>query len=121
MRNEDPPNKEVHAEDLTEALSKLRTKLNQDGTDPTSPVSPDHSTTHDQPGPSLEDRGRPRSGSSTVIYHPGDDGSSSYLPAVMVEDTTESPETSSLKEASNSGINVTPTARPPVELMEDAA
>jgi hypothetical protein len=62
---------------------------------------------------------RQRSGSTTLVYHPEHHGSNPALPAISVEDTsdTESPETSSPMEGVESGP-ILHTARPPVELME---
>ncbi|EEQ87604.2 hypothetical protein RJZ56_004332 [Blastomyces dermatitidis] len=117
MRNEDPPNKEVHAADLAEALQRLETPtgaaapdVDSDmnmtsescgaGHDPDTPVSVSsdvHMHGSDQEGSSARLRstytrpvatGRERSGSSTLIYDPEYHGSSPHLPAVMVEDTT---------------------------------
>ncbi|KAI9889468.1 MAG: hypothetical protein M1814_005251 [Vezdaea aestivalis] len=101
MRNEEPPNKEVHAEDLASALARLHGRPHQ----PISPTSPDE----DQSAPT-----RARSGSTTVIYQPTNDGDDLKLPAIAVVDTTNSEDDSS--DASPIG-NVVHTARPPVELM----
>lgn len=122
MRNEGPPNKEVHADDLASALAKLRARPTAGGQDPVSPVSP--TATLDGEGRKEGTRivNRQRSGSSTVVYHPGDHGDSPHLPAVMVEDTTESPGDLSPIEAQLDGSEskiLAHTARPPVELMGD--
>ena len=143
MRNEEEPNKEVHASDLVEALSQLKTAgvpLPQPGsTDPDTPVSPPSGTIRANGGqeharmaswpttawPSAPSR--QRSGSSTVIYHPEHHGNSPHLPAVMVEDTDPVIDTTLNMEMD---IDISPvedegspkimahTARPPVELME---
>ena len=57
-----------------------------------------------------------------MIYRPEDHGDSPHLPAVMVEDTTGSPdEMSPIEEPIAAGDRpMIHTARPPVELMEDA-
>jgi hypothetical protein len=105
MKLEGAPNKQVHADDLAEALAKLHHRPQTDL--PASPMS-DGET----------DQRRQRSGSSTMIYHPGDHGDSPNLPAIAVEDFTVEPE-------QMSPIDVEPrlikahTARPPVELMMD--
>jgi len=108
LKNEEPPNKEVHPEDLAEALAKLHARPKE----PESPVSP---TDGGSNGGS-----RQRSGSSTMIYHPQDHGDSPHLPAVVVEDTT----TEMVDEPSPldipDGDKILHTARPPVELMSDA-
>ena len=119
MRNEEPPNKEVHADDLASALAKLHAR--SQGAEPASPISP----TVDGEGNSLREgtrlMNRGRSGSSTVVYHPEDHGDSPHLPAVMVEDTTESPGGLSPlggEQCDGSGGRILAhTARPPVELV----
>lgn len=105
MKLEDAPNKQVHAEDLAEALAKLhhRPKFNDF---PSSPISDG------------ECEGRRRSGSSTMIYHPGDHGDSPALPAIAVEDFTDEPGTISPITAEKPIL--AHTARPPVELMGDS-
>ncbi|PGH03884.1 hypothetical protein AJ79_07242 [Helicocarpus griseus UAMH5409] len=145
MRNEDPPNKEVHAADLAEALGKLGTTNpdrfveNSAGQDPDTPVSLSsdvHMHGSDQegmgrsstwpPSSTCMSAGRQRRGSSTVIYDPEHHGGSSHLPAVMVEDTSIN-----IQPADDSEMDISPvldsgstkrilthTARPPVELME---
>ncbi|TKA32862.1 hypothetical protein B0A50_01088 [Salinomyces thailandicus] len=115
MRNEDPPNKEVHAEDLAAALSRLDAKpaaddaLHQDaeGRDEVA-VQPRMGT-------------RQRSGTGTVVYDPQDHGHSPDLPAIAVEDTSESllptqdGDVSPMEGVEKKFVH---TARPPVELME---
>ena len=126
MRNEGPPNKEVHADDLASALAKLHARPTAGGQDPASPVSPTATLDGDGAGGRREGTrivNRQRSGSSTVVYHPGDHGDSPHLPAVMVEDTTESPGDLSPIDGQLDGSGSTilaHTARPPVELMDDA-
>jgi len=100
MQNEAAPNKQVHAEDLAEALAKLHAKPNTDL--PASPVS-------DNEG------GRQRSGSSTTIYNPNDHGCSPNLPAISVEDLTGENEISPIEQEKPILAH---TSRPPVELME---
>ncbi|KAL1965554.1 hypothetical protein VTN77DRAFT_5638 [Rasamsonia byssochlamydoides] len=118
-RPEDPPNKEVHASDLAEALAKLRTEQQggsgaADATDPASPVS----IARTGSWPASSGSGQ-RSRSSTVIYNPSDHGGSPNLPAVMVEDTSDDfdVEMSSLVDFVPKR-KIPHTARPPVELME---
>ncbi|KAF3008676.1 hypothetical protein E8E13_009138 [Curvularia kusanoi] len=111
MRNEDAPNTVVHPEDLAEALAKLHARPEAH-----SPVS--------DSGPSPITRRR--TGSTLVVYHPEDHGDSPQLPAISVEDTTETPEplTPDAMEGVEGpiatekamGRNVS-TARPPVEFM----
>lgn len=140
MRNEDPPNKQVHAADLAEALRKLRT-ANKSAADEglISPVSPTttqpFSVTNapvQRPASADRTRSRHRSRSSTIIYHPEAHGSNPHLPAVMVEDTTADDEHDEdnemldvdgdvAMELDGSGKKMKcHTARPPVELMSDA-
>jgi len=111
MKNEDPPNKEVHADDLAQALAKLHAR-NVPSQEPITPEG------MDTDGPITWDNGRARSGSTTMIYHPKDHGDSPGLPAISVEDTSESEdlEMSSMEDVSVEKL--TKTARPPVELME---
>lgn len=126
MRNEDPPNKEVHAGDLADALGRLGRvdssdmALDEESLGPESPVSPvDFAMggTEQQ-----QQRGRAqRSRSSTLVFHPAQHGSSPHLPAVMVEDTTVPGDSDSEMEASpveqGSKRIMAHTPRPPVELM----
>ena len=113
IQNEGAPNKVVHAEDLAVALARLHAHVDY-------PVSPTIETPIT----------RRRTGSSTIVYHPEDHGDSLALPAISVEDTTDSPlemDRSPSPDAMEGiegpiaqqkaqGINVA-TARPPVELM----
>jgi len=104
MKLEDAPNKQVHAEDLAEALAKLHHRPQTDL--PASPMSDGGS-----------DGRRQRSGSSTMIYHPNDHGHSPNLPAIAVEDFTDEPESLSPMEVDPKPI-AAHTARPPIELIE---
>lgn len=103
MKMEDAPNKQVHAEDLAEALAKLHARPRA-RSDLNSPISDNEGN-------------RKRSGSSTMIYNPNDHGDSPALPAIAVEDFTDEPESISPIEG---GPILAHTARPPVELMHDA-
>ncbi|KAI1210299.1 Calcipressin-domain-containing protein [Annulohypoxylon truncatum] len=103
MKLEDAPNKLVHAEDLAEALSKLRHQAAPAEASPVSPVD----------GASVF---RTRSRSSTLIYHPDEHGGSPNLPAISVDDMTDDP--MELSPSSQEGPIKAHTARPPVELME---
>ena len=110
MRNEDPPNKAVHAEDLATALARLHAKPNPDGD-----VDVQHANADGESGR--------RRGSSTIVYHPDDHGGSPGLPAVMVEDTTETLDgRNSLAlngEGESASLNsITHTARPPLDAMD---
>jgi len=107
MRNEEPPNKEVHADDLAVALAKLHAR-------PEVPRAPDMES-NPEVSPA---RIRSRSGSTTIVYHPAEHGDSPDLPAISVEDTTEEhdADVSPMDGVEKSGKFVA-TSRPPVELM----
>lgn len=123
MRNEDPPNKEVHASDLATALAKLKTDHSEPmNVDPATPVS----ISSDQRTSSFPMAGpQSRSRSSTIIFHPEDHGHSPNLPAVTVEDTSlpvdedvDMDLDEQLSPVEMSVHKMPPkTARPPVELM----
>lgn len=118
MHNEEAPNKIVHAEDLAVALSRLHA----DHIDAPSPT-----TAEGNPETSPIVRRR-RTGSSTIVYHPEDHGDSPNLPAIAVEDTTESPMAMSptvdmmegiegpIAQQKAQGKQIS-TSRPPVEFM----
>ena len=131
IREEDPPNKDVHAEDLQRALAGLGPNGRRMSADDEagSPMS-------EEEREGLEG-GRKRSGTgSMMVYHPKDHGDREDLPAVMVEDTTadgveedrQSPSPGELGTIDGEGEGggfgggriMTHTARPPVELMEGA-
>jgi len=112
MRNEEPPNKEVHAEDLSSALARLTARRSADEDS----EMPD-SASSDGPEERLGGANlRQRSGSTTIVYHPEDHGHSPDLPAISVEDTTGSPGDLTPMEVDKKPM--LHTARPPVELME---
>ncbi|KAI1817071.1 Calcipressin-domain-containing protein [Poronia punctata] len=103
VRLEDAPNKQVHADDLAEALAKLHHGAPAVAAE-ASPVSPTECGVL-----------RSRSRSSTLIYEPGEHGSSPHLPAISVDDMTDEPlEISPSREQPI----MAHTSRPPVELME---
>lgn len=104
MKLEDAPNKQVHAEDLAEALKKLHAKPNTD-----LPATPDGS------GNEREGGLRDRSG-STTIYDPEKLGHSPNLPAISVEDLSAGEWEVSPVEMEKPIL--AHTSRPPVELME---
>ncbi|KAI0011671.1 Calcipressin-domain-containing protein [Xylariaceae sp. FL0662B] len=103
MKLEDAPNKQVHAEDLAEALSKLRHQANP--ADNNSPVSPVE-------GGCASVTSRSRSRSSTLIYQPREDGGN--LPAISVDDMTDEPMAMSPTPEHTIPAH---TQRPPMELM----
>ena len=114
MRNEEPPNKAVHADDLASALAKLHGKPGAGGD--MSPAEIDESIT----GERMEMRGTV-SGSSTVVYHPSDHGDNPHLPAVTVEDTSKKMKDEDTDMSMGEPRIVAHTARPPVELMMDCS
>ncbi|KAH6621406.1 Calcipressin-domain-containing protein [Chaetomium sp. MPI-SDFR-AT-0129] len=117
QKMEDAPNTMVHAEDLADALAKLRHHDNPNGgVDVTmagtgaSPVSPVESS-----------RGKGRSRSSTLVFQPNPElGASPDLPCVIIHDMTDEPDEMSPIADAAPKMLVTHTARPPVELMLDA-
>jgi len=109
MKMEDAPNKQVHAEDLAEALAKLhgRPVPSVGGDMPASPASDGGFNS------SVTVGGRTRS-SSTTIYDPAEHGNSPGLPAISVIDTTGEFEPSPIEMEKPILAH---TSRPPVELM----
>lgn len=108
MKLEDAPNKQVHAEDLAEALAKLHARPNTDL--PASPISP----ADGEEGKTW----RQRSGSSTTIYNPTEHGHSPNLPAISVVDLTMAGEGEEISPIEVEKPIFAHTSRPPVELME---
>lgn len=118
MRDEDPPNKTVHATDLAAALGTIGRRNSDDLSEASlSPVEPVQAPVR----PTINTRvtqARGRSDSRTIVYQPQDHGHSPDLPAIAVEDTTESPSALDPEEASAGGGKLMAhTSRPPVELM----
>ena len=102
MKLEDAPNKQVHAEDLAEALAKLHHRPKTDL--PASPLS------------DTEDgAGRKRSSSRSTIYNPEEHGHNSNLPAIEVEDLTGDNNIAPIEEEKPILAH---TSRPPVELIQ---
>lgn len=106
-REEEPPNKDVHADDLAQALSRLSArKMSVDAAWANSPASPSNPR---------------RSRSSTIVFNPEEHGRSPDLPAIAVDDFTDEPEDEeTLRHEVQSGRALLHTSRPPVELMMDA-
>ena len=133
MRNEDPPNKEVHADDLASKLAALTGKMGpseepeerytaeqlhekqrHDADKPTVRI-PEESGSSGSGGPTSATSGRTRSRSSTVIYDPETHGDSPALPAVKVEDYTAEED---VRLDTDAKKIIAHTSRPPVELMD---
>ncbi|RLL98564.1 hypothetical protein CFD26_107393 [Aspergillus turcosus] len=119
MRTEEPPNKEVHASDLAQALAQLKTEQSVPAAvEPGTPMSiSDEKRTASWPVAMSQQRSR----SSTLIYNPEDHGGSPGLPAVMVEDTTVASDEEDVEMSPiDMSVKKLPpkTARPPVELMQ---
>ncbi|KAK0513852.1 hypothetical protein JMJ35_003574 [Cladonia borealis] len=122
IREEEPPNKEIIAADLAKALAGLsgsglsgsdlsgsgETGNGNNGEEKYSPMSEE-----ERGELGLVGDGRGRRGS--LVYHPGLHGVKEDLPAVMVVDTEEGV---GEEGAEGRGLEMTKTARPPVELME---
>lgn len=147
MREEDPPNKEVHAEDLLSALDRLTRDAETAHNVPASQLSsgPSASEVPVVKASETEPDGRPaengravqasrsnrqRSGSTTIVYQPEEHGHSPDLPAISVEDTTGDNGAAGVVDEEVSPVEVemegdgigggrvfAHTARPPVELM----
>ena len=103
-RDEEPPNKDVHADDLVHALERLSARKEDVDSQWGNGVSPTSNTI--------------RSRSSTIVFRPEAHGHSPDLPAIAVDDFTDEPEDEkNLREERHSGRSMIHTARPPVELM----
>lgn len=107
MREEGAPNEMVLAEDLASALEGLNARTN-------SRVRANGGLEDD--GSEGEDGKKRKSGTGTFVYHPEDHGGKEGLPAVMVEDTTGHED----EEEEERPKILAHTARPPVELMDNA-
>jgi len=110
MKLEDAPNTQVHAEDLADALAKLRHHNN--------PVTLDAGPSPISPAGSKGGRSR----SSTLLFQPQPElGNSPDLPCVTVDDMTDEPmDMSPLPISAAPRTLPVQTARPPVELMHHA-
>ncbi|ORY56122.1 Calcipressin-domain-containing protein [Pseudomassariella vexata] len=104
MKLEDAPNKQVHAEDLADALAKLHHRPAAGLDSPISPVD----------GGSV----RTRSRSSTLIFKPDQHSASPDLPSIAVDDMTDSPMDINPSPIGQEKPIMAHTSRPPVELME---
>ena len=113
IREEEPPNKDVHAEDLQRALAGLNgARRGSEGSD----IGAMSEEEREELGLN-NGLGRKRSG-SLCVYHPRVHGDREDLPTVMVVDTTADGEGEGEEEMDNSEggrVSLTKTARPPVE------
>ncbi|RPB05546.1 Calcipressin-domain-containing protein, partial [Choiromyces venosus 120613-1] len=110
MRNEEPPNAVVVAEDLAHALSRLAwVKTAKEGGE---------KKEEGEAGGASPIR-RPRSASSVLLFEPEEAGEGEKkMPVISVDDYTDSgDEASPVSPAAPVSL---PTARPPVELIQDA-
>ncbi|KAH6656304.1 Calcipressin family protein [Truncatella angustata] len=106
MRMEDAPNKQVHAEDLADALAKLHHRNVAPVDTPISPVE----------GASAPTRSR----SSTLIFQPNEPmAGSPALPCIAVDDMTDEPTEMSPSPMGSEKPILAHTSRPPVELMQE--
>lgn len=145
IREEEPPNKDTHAEDLQRALAGLNSAGGVQSTAATGEGKEAEAVGEEMEidafGKAAVEGSRKgdvlarreRSASTTMVYHPRDHGDREDLPAVTVEDTTgrkeeeddEEAGTGSLGETVDDGVGfsgkqiMAHTARPPVELMEE--
>ena len=139
MRPEDPPNKQVHAEDLADKLAKLSGKMGptideteDDGQREEATYTREQmqelkarpmiaipeSVPNAEPRSAESSTGMTRSRSSTIIYNPEAHGDSPALPAVTVEDYTV--EDGEAKLDTEAKRIIAHTSRPPVELMDES-
>lgn len=102
VKLEGAPNKQVHAEDLAEALANLN-KRAQATAQAHSNSPPRTGTRHARSG-------------STTIYNPSEHGLSPDLPAIEVEDLSNDSDISPIEKQEQRMY--THTSRPPVELMQ---
>ena len=139
MRHEDPPNKEVHPQDLADKLAKLSGKMGP-AVDETEDDKTHGEATYTREqiqeikavkptiaipelGSSAEPKsagsstGKTRSRSSTVIYDPEAYGDSPMLPAVKVEDYTMEDGDGEVKLDTEAKKIIAQTSRPPLELI----
>lgn len=113
-KQEDAPNKEVWARDLEAALRGVSsTDASGSEVDGLKNISGRITEAELIERQRQKANGRGRSG-SLMVYDPQAHGDSADLPAVMVEDTSEEPS------PVTGGPILAHTARPPVELMDDA-
>jgi len=117
MRDEEPPNRDVHAEDLAGALARV----NQEGEAKRRKDEAEKEL--DRQSPVKTSFAGRRSRSSTVVFDPEhhSTGSEVDLPAIAVEDYADGDEEEEDVDMFEEGRGkpMVHTARPPVELMEE--
>ena len=128
-REEEPPNKATHADDLERALAGLgqTADLSMNDAPEDSPMEDVHFDRNGNleeridaenegiEGRQLKNRSRTK---SMTVYHPKDHGSKEDLPAVVVSDMEADEEEEDSAPAAGGRKPITHTTRPPVELME---
>jgi hypothetical protein len=141
MRHEDPPNKEVHAQDLADKLAKLSGKMRPAVDETVDDANHGEAMyTREQiqgikavkptiaipelglsaePKSAGSSTGKTRSRSSTVIYDPEAHGDSPMLPAVKVEDYTMEDGDGEVKLDTEARKIIAHTSRPPLELVDE--
>lgn len=129
MRNEEPPNANVMAEDLAEALKKLSwntKRMDEDGEMHNDDDDEISSSSVNKNKPAVGKRGRHARSPSTIILEPENVEGGWDMPGISVEDYSDEEETNPrVDNAGNQYVPVVPissihTARPPVETMHDA-
>jgi len=123
VRDEAPPNKEVHAEDLASALSRLHATRKADYVIPSKEEQEQNNTAyqqrqHDGQIPLSPTSIGKRSRSSTVVFDPVDHGYSPDLPAISVVEPHDEGGDDDGSPMEGQEKTFVHTARPPVELME---
>ena len=122
VRDEEPPNKEVHAEDLASALARVNEGSAKRWSDEAAATVARKASASAQ-GEQRTGGGGMRSRSSTIVFDPADHGvQGSGLPAIAVDDFADDGEDDGdvdMDDARFGGGRIpVHTARPPVELME---
>ena len=114
LRNEEPPNAVVVAEDLAQALARL--DWVKAGKSNSKDSGADGASGAEMGGASSICR--PRSASSVVLFEPEEAENGEKMPAISVDDYTDSgDEASPVSPVAPVPLH---TARPPVELIQDA-
>lgn len=123
VKDEEPPNAQVLAEDLAEALSKLRAKNRGPGE-----IGVEHTGAKPLEGEGLEAEpkqlGRTRSG-SIMLFEP-EKKDEEHMPSISVDDFSDGEASASvpgspISPSEPTKATVFHTPRPPVELMDTSA